>query len=144
MQLISGVASHVRHSADLGRDMNSNARIDHVVTFRIGRRSVELALQRPPQIEDGDEVVIAGGVAGGTFAGVAYRNLDSGAYDRCQSSPAQALMWLAIGVVFLGVFPIAGLGVLPFALGWLVCVLPKHLRYKRALRQVRGWQPVPA
>lgn len=45
-------------------------------------RAVELAMPSPPQVEEGDEVAVAGDVANGTLIARAYRNRSTGTYRK--------------------------------------------------------------
>ncbi len=79
MQVLSGVASQVRHTLEVRSLAGENS---HVVTTHIGLlmlngRQVRLKSGQPLLINEGDQIVVAGDEAGGVFKGLAYRNLDT-------------------------------------------------------------------
>lgn len=78
MKVVTGIVSHLRHSVEISGNQHGVG-TSQILAFRIGKQAVELGMPSLPQIEDGDEVAVAGDVVNGVLIAQAYRNFDNNA-----------------------------------------------------------------
>src|SRR5687768_9483553 len=81
MDVRRGKASRVRRTAEISGDQHGVS-TTQILTCLIDGRSVELSLPYAPNIDEGDEVVVAGPVRRGTLQAHAYNNLSNGSHGR--------------------------------------------------------------
>lgn len=82
MQTLSGKVTRPRHTTEVsgsGDRDSSSVSTTHIATFRIDNQPVVVRSSSVIQIEDGDEVKVAGEIKKGTLRADAYRNLTTGA-----------------------------------------------------------------
>lgn len=149
MERLSGVAKMVRRTAEVSGNQDGVG-TSQGVTFRIDNRSAEMWSPTAPQIEDGDEISIAGDVADGVLKGRAYMNHSSGAGGRRANwSIALNFLFYAIGGFFLTVVAvmvlgtllgIGPLGLLAYPIVWVSYAISvrDELKNRRAVRLVRS------
>ncbi len=139
METIFGNATYVRRTATVQGNQEGIATLQ-VATFRIGSRAIEVALPEAPQIDEGDEVAVAGDLKNGTLHARAYMNRSNGAYNRRKgASNSLAAVGIAMVFGFVPGFGIIFLALLPFALAWCVWDLAQFRKNRRALRLVREY-----
>ncbi len=74
-----GTAEYVRRSVEAWADQHEAGTIQ-IVTFQIGSQAVEVSMGTVPQINDGDEVAVAGLIENGTLKARAYKNWSNGTH----------------------------------------------------------------
>lgn len=93
METRRGIAKNVRFSVNVTGNSDrhgSSVSTTHMALFNLEGTVVHASASRPPTVEEGDEVVIAGTLHDGVFNALAMRNLTRGTIDH--------LPW-AIGLV---------------------------------------------
>jgi hypothetical protein len=115
MDLLEGVATHVRSSIDLGdADADADASDDdeleprprspkYIVRFELSDRDVAMTCPSPISIADGDRVLVAGSYRAGILHALAYRNETTLAEGDRGWWPALALsiILLVVGLAML-------------------------------------------
>ncbi len=79
MKVVSGIVDRVRLTAEISGNQHGVS-TSQIIGFRIGKQAVQLCMPSLPQIEDGDEVAVAGDVVNGVLVARAYRNFDNNAH----------------------------------------------------------------
>lgn len=105
MEVRRGVVNGVRRTVTGG-----GGGVAQVLTFNIDRQPVELTMLDPPQIEDGDDVAVAGDVVRGTLVARAFKNWSNGTYGKWATSMMSGCMTAVFGLMFIG-FGLGGIGV---------------------------------
>ncbi len=96
METIRGAAEKIRNTVSVsGGGKDTNVTTSHISLFQINGKQIKVTSGEPVMIEEGDEVLLAGGEKNGVFNAVAYRNITTGARG---STPY--LSHLIIGIVF--------------------------------------------
>lgn len=107
MEVIEGRAERLRLSTETSGDTESVS-TTHVATLQLGKVPVRLQMPSAIMIGDGDKLMVAGlRGSDGVFAGLAYRNVDTGARGKSSGT-----MEMILGTVFLCLGIGAGLAVL--------------------------------
>ena len=99
METRRGIAKNVRFSVNITGDSGkhgSSVSTTHMALFNLEGTVVHASASRPPTIEEGDEVVIAGTLHDGVFDAPAMRNLTQGTIDHLPWA-----MGLVLGAIFL-------------------------------------------
>lgn len=102
MEVITGSATHVKHSAIVHGSQQQGVGTIQLLTFRLGKQAVELAMASLPQIAEGDEIVVAGDIKDGTLHGRAYLNRSTGSFGRWSNPHAGlygCLVYALLGIV---------------------------------------------
>jgi hypothetical protein len=143
MESASGTAGYVRRSAEVYGN-KEGVGTSQIITFRIGSQAVQLTMPAPPQIEEGDEVVVAGDVKDGTLHGRAYYNHSNGTSGRWakQSLILHALCAIFIMLLFTGALTAVigpfSLLTIPVVGGWWIRDLLFEMKTRRALQIARS------
>lgn len=113
---LTGTVSGIRHAAitqgQLGKSGGS-IRTGHALSFRVGDRSIQLKLPELPDVQDGEEVTLAGKIKNGTFHALAMRHNRTGAIYATPAMPGYImggimtavgipLLFILVGVFFIG------------------------------------------
>jgi len=98
MEVVRGYVSGCRRSVSGAETADENL-VTQILTFRIGGQAVELTLTKMPQIEEGDEISVAGDLHQGNLVGLAFMNWSNGTYDRRFGSLLGGIF--AFGVLFV-------------------------------------------
>jgi hypothetical protein len=104
METRRGAATKVRFSTEVSGTSDKNGSTvstTYLAIFELDGAIVHAGATRPPTIEDGDEVVVAGRMHDGVFTASAIRNITRGTVDH-----ESWVTGLILGVVFL----VLGLG----------------------------------
>ena len=78
MKLVTGVVSQLRPTVEVSGNQHGVG-TSQILAFRIGKQAVELGMPSLPQVENGDEVAVAGDVVNGVLIAQAYRNFNNNA-----------------------------------------------------------------
>jgi hypothetical protein len=99
METRRGIAKKVRFSTEVSVSSDKNGSTvstTHMVIFNLDGAIVHASATRPPTVEEGDEVVVAGTMHDGVFSAPALRNITRGTVDH------QAWVGgLLVGAIFL-------------------------------------------
>lgn len=113
---ITGVVSGIRHApvteGQIGKNGGS-VRTGQALAFRVNDRSVQIKLPDMPDVQDGEEVTLAGRVKNGTFHALAMRNDRTRAVYATPAMPGYImgglmtavglpLLFVLVGVFFIG------------------------------------------
>ena len=110
---LSGIVSGIRHASVTEGQIGKNGgsvRTGHALAFRVNDRSVQIKLPEMPDVQDGEEVTLAGRVKNGVFQALAMRNDRTRAVYATPAMPGYVMggLMAAVGVpllfVFVGVF----------------------------------------
>jgi hypothetical protein len=84
METRRGIAKKVRFSTEVSGTSDKNGSTvstTYLAVFELEGTIVHAAATRPPTLEEGDEVVVAGGIHDGVFNAPALRNVTRGTLD---------------------------------------------------------------
>ncbi len=99
MDARTGVVSRVRRSVEAFGNKNG-VWSQHVYTFREDGRAVELGMPSPPQVDDGDEVSVAGEVVNGVLVARVFENHSNGTHGRWAHGTGMNLFLLLLPMMF--------------------------------------------
>jgi hypothetical protein len=134
MDVLRGKVSRVRRSVEISGDHHGFS-TDQILTFLIDGRSVELSLPYAPNIDDGDEVVVAGPVRRGTLHARAYNNLSNGSHGRWNYGIWDYLLLAPILCVVSAIVfaPLLIVVVVTYLWRFVTGLVPTFLAYRRVL-----------
>lgn len=98
MKVVTGTVSRLRHSVEISGNQHGVG-TSQILAFRIGKQAVELGMPSLPQIEDGDEVAVAGDVVNGILVAQAYRNFSNNTHGEWKHQWLSATLLTAIFVL---------------------------------------------
>lgn len=113
---LSGIVSGIRHASvtegQIGKH-GGNVRTGHALSFRVNDRSVQIKLPDLPDVQDGEEVTLAGRVKNGTFHALAMRHNRTQAIYATPATPGYImggiltlvgipLLFILVGIFFIG------------------------------------------
>lgn len=110
---LSGIVSGIRHASVTEGHIGKNGgsvRTGHALAFRVNDQSVQIKLPNMPDVQDGEEVTLAGRVKNGTFQALAMRNNRTRAVYATPAMPGYVMggLMAAVGIpllfIFVGVF----------------------------------------
>lgn len=111
MKLVVGNVSHLRHASEVSGN-HHGVGTSQILGFRIGRQAVQLSLASLPQIEEGDEVAVAGDVENGVLIARAYQNFANRAFGQWTHSWVLAMaftvLFVALPMLLFGLAMLKG------------------------------------
>lgn len=83
MDVVKGIVKNSRHSTEVsmrskyvsGRGYKTKGKTNQIAVFNVNLTPVEIRLPESIIVNDGDEVIVAGGKSRGVLTGFAYKNL---------------------------------------------------------------------
>ncbi|GAA5496976.1 hypothetical protein Rhal01_03164 [Rubritalea halochordaticola] len=143
LSILDGPIENLQYTTQISGGGESSTRTTHIALFNLANHRIMLKSPQPPMIQNGDQVIVAGGSQPGQFTALACRNISTGWMTQTQNQGcaiAICAVMLAFSGLFCLVMPLAL--PMPIFLGYLIYKMNKWSSLTRQAHSMIAYTPV--